>query len=229
MEGMHIAIIPARGGSKRIKRKNLIELKGKPLIWHTINAAKESGLFNEIIVSTDDREIKDVCLSCGIRVIDRPSEIAQDTSPVHLSLIHVLKVLEGEGKPPETVTLLQTTSPLRTADDLVNAMELFKTGKYDTVTSVSELSAPREWIFFLTSENILVPAFDESRKGILYRSQETTKAYGLNGAVYITTPAHISSSNHVLEGKVGAVIMPRERSVDIDTIEDLKFAEALMM
>jgi len=129
----NIVIIPARGGSKRLPLKNTMLLDGIPLIVHSINYAKENNIDN-IIVSTDDKKIKDIAMKHGVKIIDRPTHLATDISPTVDSLKHAL---ENITESYENVILLQPTNPLRPKELLKNAFEIFENGNYDSLMTVT--------------------------------------------------------------------------------------------
>lgn len=131
-----IAVIPARGGSKRVPRKNLLPLKGKPLIAHTIEHAKHSRLVNRIIVSTDDNEISDVAIHYGAEVIKRPPELSGDTASSEVALLHVVDWLaEKEKYEPDILVFLQCTSPIRNESDIDNAITVLLENNADSLFS----------------------------------------------------------------------------------------------
>ena len=136
MDGDVLAVIPARGGSKGLPRKNILPLAGKPLIAHTIEAARGSARVKKVMVSTDDPEIARVSASFGAQVIRRPGELATNTASSVDVLLHLLGTLEEPE--PETLLLLQATSPLRNSADIDAALDLFDRGACDAVVSVCE-------------------------------------------------------------------------------------------
>ncbi|GAG81989.1 unnamed protein product [marine sediment metagenome] len=141
-----IALIPARGGSKGLPRKNIKELDGKPLIAHTIEVAKQSRIFDRIIVSTDDKEIAEVAKEYGAEVpFIRPAELATDTADAMDVLIHALKWFKNKGQNFDYVMKLQPTSPLRTEQDIKNSMDLIIQKDGDSILSVSECEHHPFW------------------------------------------------------------------------------------
>ena len=134
-----IGVIPARGGSKGVHRKNIKELAGKPLIQYTIDEAKKSDNINRVIVSTEDDEIAQISRDLGAEVIMRPEELASDTAPTLPVIQHVVETLEKEGEKIDAVMLLQPTTPFRTVEDIDGAVELFKEKKPDSLVSVDSV------------------------------------------------------------------------------------------
>lgn len=218
-----ISIIPARGGSKRLPRKNVLELSGKPLIAYTIEASIGCGLIDRTIVSTENKEIKEISEKFGAEVIRRPDELASDTSPTIETVKHILEVLKKEGYIPDIIVLLQPTSPLRDSQDIINALNLFKTGKYGSVVSAKE-SNPL-WNFSLKDGKIEpILGWDFIKK----RKQDLPGFFSPNGAIYIITPNKLVEKNAFYFETTGAYIMQEEKSVDIDTLVDFKVAEAIL-
>jgi CMP-N-acetylneuraminic acid synthetase len=141
-----IAIIPARGGSKGIPRKNIRLLAGKPLIAYTIEAAFTSKM-DKVIVSTEDEEIAEISKKYGAEVIERPKGLAKDETPTIDVIFHVLEILKAKNYNPDIVVLLQPTSPLRNAEDIYNAIKLFLDSDCESVVSVCEVEHPPYWSF----------------------------------------------------------------------------------
>jgi len=221
-----LAIIPARGGSKGIPRKNVRLLCGKPLIAYTIEAALSSKLIDRVVVSTEDKEIAKVSKKYGAEVIRRPPELAQDDTPSLPVYQHAIRHLEKmEDYRPEIIVILQPTSPLRIAEDIDRAIEKFLETGYDSIVSVCEAEHLPHWMYTLAG-NKLKPIIKDREN--VTRRQDAPKVYRLNGAVYITSRDIIMKENRVLGRDTRAHIMPLERSIDIDTALDLKLAELLI-
>lgn len=146
-----LAIIPARGGSKRLPGKNIALLAGKPLIAHTIETAQKSQYIDRIVVSTDDKKIADVSQKYGAEIIERPKEFAEDQSPVHQAVEHALsQLVKTHQYIPDFVVLLQPTSPLRTIEDISRALDLFLKNPCESVISISESGQTNGAIFIST-------------------------------------------------------------------------------
>jgi len=219
-----LAIIPARGGSKGVPRKNIRQLAGKPLIAYTIEQALKSKYINRLVVSTDDAEITEVSKQYGTEVIRRPDELARDDTPSLPVFQHAIQHLEEkEGYYTDLVVILQPTSPLREVEDIDGAIDKLLTVSCDSVVSVCELEHPLHWMYTLDGDR-LKPIIT----GKVSRRQDATKVYQLNGAVYVTRRDVIIRQNKLMGDGTRAYIMPWERSVDIDTEIDFKLAELLM-
>ena len=232
MNSKTIAIIPARGGSKRLPNKNLLSLGGIPLIAHTIlYAQKNSSIIDEIYVSTDDEAIRKIALEYGAKVIDRPESLSGHFEPTVSALRHVLETLDYE---LENVVLLQATNPLREEKLLDEAFDIYRKGNYDSLFTVSRNHQKLGKI----ENNRFVPFNYE----IGQRSQDLEPLYFENGLLYITKAALIlpldstSSSlsiNFRGDSKIiSEAAFPYEvnsvfANVDIDTQEDLEYAEYL--
>lgn len=220
-----VAIIPARGGSKGIPRKNIKQLFGKPLIVWTIEHAKKSRYIGRITVSTEDKEIAEISKKYGAEVIERPEELAKDETPTIDVIFHVLQVIKAENFEPEIVVLLQPTSPLRNAQDIDNAIELFLKNDCESVVSVCEVEHSLYWSFEIENR-YLKPIF--GGKYLNMRRQDLPKVYTPNGAIYVSTPEILRKYKSFYCSKTIPYIMPPERSVDIDNEIDFMLAELLM-
>lgn len=220
-----IAIIPARGGSKRVPKKNIKPLNGKPLIYYSINSALQSQHFDKIIVSTDDEEIKEISIKFGAEIVERPSNLAEDDSSTIDVIFHVLDVLKKKSYEPTLLVLIQPTSPLRDNEDIDNAIRLFLKSKCDILMSVSESKHPPFWCFKL-EEGLLKPIFDI--KYLSIRSQDLEKTYEPNGAIFIVRPKDLKLNKSFYSENTIPFIMPSEKSVDIDDEFDFMIAELIM-
>lgn len=219
-----LAIIPARGGSKRLPRKNILDLAGKPLISWTIEAARQSKYLDGIIVSTDDEEIAEVASSCGASVVIRPDDLASDTAS---SLDVVFHAIESQVINYDYILLLQPTSPLRSYNHINEAIELLFDKKADAVVSVCETEHSPLWANVLPEngnmDNFLVS--DVKNK----RSQDLPSFYTLNGALYLVDKNKLQSEkSFFLDKNTYAYLMSREDSIDIDTLLDFQIADLIM-
>ncbi len=216
-----IAVIPARGGSKGIKDKNIYPIKGRPLISYTIDAAKNSKYIDYVFVSTDSEQIAEVATRSGAEVpFMRPEELATDTSKTIDAIVSAIEMLKGIGQTYETLVLLQPTSPLRTEKDIDTALELFyKEGKR-SLLSVSEVKENPVLIRRLEG-NLAVPILNVSST---VRRQDFETFYRVNGAIYINAVSEIDGNTSFNDNKIGYV-MELSHSVDIDTLEDIEEAE----
>lgn len=225
--GKILMLIPARGGSKRLPRKNILPLAGKPLICWTIEAALATELNARIMVSSDDSEILDIAKQYepqGVIAYKRPYELATDTAATVDVVIDAINAEKAQGHQPETVIVLQPTSPLRTAEDVHAALHVFQeSGCNDTVASVCEVDHPTAWVGTV-SAGFQLEGIDLDRK----RSQDYQKEYRLNGAIYVLYVDCLLSSEAIFTKYMYASVMPRYRSLDIDESLDLKICESLI-
>jgi len=227
MEKEIIAIIPAKGQSKGVPRKNIRLLLGKPLIWYSIQAAKSVKNIKRVFVSTEDKEIAEISKKFGAEIIKRPIEYAKDESPTNDVISHILDTLnEREKYEPSTIVLLQPTSPLRESKNIKEALELFQTNKCGSVISICEVLHPIQWTFEIVDNGFLKPAFNEKYLGM--RRQELTKYYLPNGAIFITSLSNFREKNSFYCHPIMPYIMPPEISVDLDTELDFIIAESLL-
>ena len=218
-----LAIIPARGGSKGIPRKNIRPLAGKPLIGWTIDAAKQASCIDRLIVSTDDDEIASAALELGADVpFMRPTELAFDETPGIAPVLHAIEQLPEY----DWVLLLQPTSPLRSADDIDGIWQFCQERSAPSAVSVCEVGKHPYWMYHLNTAQCLEPCF--TGKLEVTRRQELPQAYALNGALYLAqTDWLIKNKNFIGDDTLGYV-MPFERSADLDTPEDWRWIEDLM-
>ena len=222
-----LAIIPARGGSKGIPRKNIRLLAGKPLIAYSIETALKSKYIDRVVVSTEDEEIAEISREWSAEVIKRPKELARDDTPTTDVIIHVLDSLRKEEKYiPDVVALLQPTSPLRTNKDIDDSIEFFLNCQNClSLISVTEFDHSPFWAMKVEN-NFLKPIFSE--KYFRMRRQELPKAYRPNGAIFIAPPKVLYKYRTFYTPKTLAYVMPPEKSIDIDTEFDFLLAEFLI-
>lgn len=219
-----IAIITARGGSKGLHGKNILPFCGKPLIAHTIEAAKNSVSIDRVIVSTDDDEIADVARKFGAEVpFMRPAELATDCASSRDVIIHALNFLEEREEGMDSFCLLQPTSPLRTSKDIDGAFSIFKEKSADSVVSVTPYEHPIQWAVKVQDDGCLIP---RETKGF-GRRQDIIEYSRPNGAIYIFRTSFFKNSSGYFSADSYGYIMPFERSVDIDTKMDFVVAEAV--
>ncbi|MFC1723151.1 cytidylyltransferase domain-containing protein [Nanoarchaeota archaeon] len=219
-----LCIIPARGGSKRIPKKNIALLKGKPLISYTIEAAVTSGLFASVIVSTEDDEIASVSESSGAVVYKRDPKLASDTATVVETCLDVLEVYEGSGKTCSHICVLLPTSPFRTSEDIQSAMLKLMQSNGNAVMAVTSYEIPPFWALS-EREGFLSPHFG---KQYMIRSQDLPSVSVDNGAIYIVETEVFKKEKLFYTSKLVGYHMSRDRSIDIDESLDLHFAEFLM-
>lgn len=222
-----LALIPARGGSKRLPRKNLLPLAGKPLIAWTIEAAKKSKYINTVCVSTDDIELQSVALEYGAEVpFLRPAYLANDIAKSTDVAIHALDWYKQQGKVFDTLILLQPTSPLRTTEDIDNAIKLYVEKEACSVTSVCETEHSPLWTNILPSDLSMDYFIRSEIKNS--RSQDLPTYYRLNGAIYIVKSDTLyDTKSFIAEKGSFAYIMSQENSIDIDTKLDFYLVESI--
>lgn len=220
-----VAIIPARGGSKGIPKKNIKLLAGKPLIAYSIEASLKSKHIDRTIVSTDDREIAEVSKKYGAEIIERPKELAKDDSPTILAIRHVANYLEKkENYTTDIVVILQPTSPLREISEINEAIEKFLETGADLIVSVSEAKHHPFWSFEIEGDK-LTPFIKDGFK--ITRRQNLPRIYAVNGAVYVMSKKTLEKDN-IFDGDIRAIIMNEEKSIDIDSMLDFRIAELLI-
>lgn len=223
-----LALIPARGGSQVIPRKNIKLLKGKPLITYAIEVALQSCFHPRVVVSTDDEEIATVARSAGAEVpFLRPTELAEDETPTFPVVQHALQWLEQhEGYQPDLVVLLQPTSPLRKPEHINQGIKLLLQTNADSVVSVCEVEHSPYWMRVLDNDGRVKPFVETEREFL--RRQDIPLVYRLNGALFITRRNSIINKGRLLGDDVRALIMAREDSIDIDNEVDFLLAELLL-
>ena len=220
-----LAIIPARGGSKGLPGKNIKLLNGKPLIAYTIEAAMAAKKISRIIVSTDNRQIAKVAMDYGAESpFLRPEHLATDTAlSIDIYDYTLSEIEKQEAVKIEKFMVLQPTSPLRTAEDIDNAIELFNIKSADSVISYCQEYHPIKWHRYVTNEGKLKNIFEET----LNNRQEERPSYFPNGAIYIIKRDLIKKRSYISDNSY-AYIMDKKKSIDIDTIEDFEYAEFLL-
>lgn len=216
-----LGVIPARGGSKGVPRKNIKELNGKPLIQYTADVALESELIDTLVLSSDDNEIIEVAKKIGIDVpFVRPNDLAQDKSPTFPVIIHALEYYKSIGIEFDAVCLLQVTSPFRSVDFLNKAIKKFIDQDADSLVSVQEV--PHEynphWVFKPNDNEELKLVTGE--KEIISRRQNLPKTYHRDGSIYITKTSVLLNQNSLYGNKIAYIESPKEWYVNIDTMKD---------
>jgi CMP-N,N'-diacetyllegionaminic acid synthase len=220
------AVIPARGGSKSVPGKNLYPLGGRPLLTWSIDVAREVAEIDRILVSTDDAAIACTGRAAAAEVYTRPAHLATDGALVIDALRDLLATLRQEGDAPAWMVLLEPTCPLRTAGDVRACLQLAAEKQYDSVATFKEadLNPHRAWRLVDGEPEVFLPGAVP-----WLPRQALPRAYQLNGAVYLfRTTILQSGSPSLLSGKTGAVVMPRERSQDIDEPVDFAIVETLL-
>jgi len=222
-----LAIIPARGGSKRLPRKNVLPLQGKPLIAWSIDAGLKSQYVDRVVVSTDCDEIAEISQQFGADVpFMRPADIAGDTATTNSVILNMINTL-SRTELFDIVVILQPTSPLRTALDIDDALEKLDFKQADGVVSVCECEHSPLWSNIIPDDDNMGSFIREHIKG--KRSQDLPTHYRLNGAVYAFTTAALIVNNGIhYSDAVFSIKMPALRSVDIDHELDFKLADLIL-
>lgn len=222
-----IAIIPARSGSKGLKDKNIKLLNGKPLIAYTIEAAKNSNLFDEVFVSTDSEYYAMIARKWGANVpFLRSADLSTDGASSWSVVRDAVESFKQIGQEFDVVALLQPTSPLRDAEDIINSFHILNSKDAKAVVAVSEVDHSPLWSNTLPLDHSLTNFLNEE---ILQTPRQSLPAfYRINGAIYVVKTDFLLSTNNIYEEKCFATVMSKENSVDIDDIIDFKIAEALM-
>jgi len=221
--GPTLGLIPAKGSSSRFARKNIRYLGDKPLLAWAAEAARESGIIDRLILSTEDSEVAEVAESYDIEVpFLRPRELANDPAGVSDTALHAIEQLEAIGEYYRTLVILLPTCPLRTADDIRAAYQLFLQKDRPFLMSVSEFSHTPLAALQQSADGTLDPYMPEffGRK-----SQEMPPAYRPNGAIHVLDIEAFKRERSYLAAPLVGYVMPLERSIDIDSEEDLRAAE----
>lgn len=224
-----LGLIPARGDSKGVPRKNIKLLCGKPLLEYTVEAALASRLLSRVILSTDDREIAEVGLRCGLEVpFLRPSELAADDTPMLPVVQHAIRQMESLGESFEAICLLQPTNPLRRADEIDACIELLVSSEADAVVTVLEVPPEYNphWVYFQTEEGALYLSTGEASP--IARRQDLPPAFHREGSVYVTRREIVMQSNSLYGKRVIGYALDRAGTVNIDTPEDWQRAAAML-
>jgi CMP-N,N'-diacetyllegionaminic acid synthase len=218
----NVAIIPARGGSKSIPKKNIMDFCGKPLIAWSIEQALTSTQVSSVYVTTDNQEIADVSKKFGAKIIERPAELATDTASSEAALVHALADIKKK-EPFDAVVFLQATSPLREPSDIDSALQLFYREQAESLFSAAVLEDPCIWSDM--NGEITSVTFDYKNR----KRRQDRKPYFLeNGSIYIFRPNTLSTYNNRLGGKISLYPMSLWKSYEIDSPDDIKICEFFM-
>lgn len=217
-----ICIVPARGNSKRLPNKNITDLNGFPLISYSLKAIKESNIFDRVVVSTDSEKIKKVAERYGVDVpYLRPKYLSTDKSLVEDSIFHMLKWIEKKDKKYDYVCVVQCSTPMIVADDFYNVVVLLNKRKAKMIVSVSKTPCNINWVRKLEKDLSMKNFFNVCKTNC----QQFEETYILNGAIYMGEWDIFYNKKNYYTKNTFAYIMPRERSYDIDDIDDLKLVE----
>ena len=222
----NIAVIPCRGGSKRIPGKNIRLFQGKPLVAYAIEAALRSSLFNRVIVSTDSEEIAEIAHRFGAESpFMREARLADDFSPVSAATVDALQRVDPAGELYDHVAQLMANCPLRDADDILASYEQFTSSGARAQISVTEYGWLNPWWAMTSDDNhVLTPVFKERMSA---RSQDLPRLYCPTGAIWWATSAALRECGTFYAPGYTGWVMPWDRAVDIDTEDDWKMAEVL--
>lgn len=222
MKPTFLAVIPARGGSKGIPRKNIKEFAGKPLIAWTIEEAKKSKYITKLILSSEDAEIIEVAKRYGCEVpFVRPKELAADDTPGVGPILHAIEQCPGY----DFVVILQPTSPLRTVEDIDGAIEMLLTKEAAFCVSVTEPNQSPYWMYNLNVNGMMNPIITQTNFAV--RRQDLPKAYSLNGAIYVAQTEQLKVAKSFLTDETVGYVMSENHSYDIDNRIDFIICEAL--
>lgn len=221
-----LIVIPARGGSKGIPRKNIKEFAGKPLICHTIDQARSITNDTHICVTTDDNEIIETVSQYGLEIpFKRPEYLATDNAGTYEVLLHALDFYEKQGKKFDSIILLQCTSPFRKVSDIQKALNLYNKN-LDMVVSVTESASNPYYNVFEENENGFLN--HSKGNGEFHRRQDVPKTWEYNGAIYIINPESLKKMPISKFKKIKKYEMERLNSMDLDTPLDWKLAELVL-
>lgn len=219
-----LTIIPARGGSKRLPKKNILPLAGKPLIAWTIDASLKSKYIDRTIVSTDCEEISKISKEHNAEVIMRPKELATDTATSYDAVMHAIDHINAKF---DYIILLQPTSPLRTSKHIDEAIEILVEKNADAVISVSPMEHSPLWANTLPINGSMTNFMKEELKN--RRSQDLPEYYRLNGAIYICNTSKLKEAkSFFISENIYSYIMNYENSIDIDNNIDFELAQILI-
>lgn len=223
-----LGIIPARGGSKSIPKKNIRLLADKPLIAHTIEVAKECKMLNRTLVSTDSIEIADVATKYGCDVpFIRPKDLSSDDTPMVPVLQHAVSFIEEKDNiHVDVVVLLDPTSPFRRVEDIEACIQKIECENADSVVTVCEVEHNPYFVMMELNGEKLVPLIKSDK--VITRRQDSPDVYRLNAAVYAIKRDVLMNENKIITDNTMAVIMPQELSAHIDHEIDFEFAEFLI-
>jgi CMP-N,N'-diacetyllegionaminic acid synthase len=227
-----IAIIPARGGSKGVPRKNIKIINGKPLIAYAIEDGKNSKYISKVIVSTEDSEIKSISQQWGAEVIDRPDDLAQDRSPTLPVMQHVVQTLQEQGEKVDLIILLQATAMFKKVEEIDRAIEVMLSGEYDSLISLSP--TPKHFVVNWQKEikeGVVVNHHDglpinDDKSAV--RRQDLPTTYWKNGQIYIMTPKTLMENDGLFGERCHGFVIDRSDIVNIDSFEDFEYAEYII-
>jgi CMP-N-acetylneuraminic acid synthetase len=224
-----VAAVFARGGSKGIPRKNLRVVGGRSLLAHAIDAARATRGVDRVIVSTDDDEIAQEASRCGAEVpFRRPDELATDEAPEWLAWRHAIRALEAQdGRRPDVLLAVPATAPLREPADVEDCLRMLLESDADVVITVTPASRNPYFNMVRLEAGNLARLVIESRQGAS-RRQDAPEVFDMATVAYAARTAFVLEADGLFSGRVRAVVVPRERALDVDTELDLRLAEFLV-
>lgn len=224
----YTAFIFARGGSKGVPQKNIVTVAGKPLIAHTIETALASHSINRVVVSTDDEAIAKISREYGADTLMRPCELAQDTTPELLAWHHAMacedKIFSGDA--PQPFISLPATSPLRSAEDIDNAVLRYEKGDCDIVFGISPAHRSPYLNMVTINKHDHIEVMMAGSNAV--RRQDVPDAYDITTCVYVGNAEYVRTCKQLMQGRVGYITIPTERALDIDTQYDVYLADLLL-
>lgn len=221
-----LAIIPARAGSKQLKNKNILKIKGKPLIAHTIEAAKKSKLVTKVVVITDSRKIARVAKKFGAEVpFIRPKELSKDTSEVMDVYLYTLEFFKKKNEIYSNFIGLLPTNPLRDSKDIDKSIKIFNRYSADSVIGMTEAPYPLSWNKII--KNNKIRSFNKKFDTVSNR-QIHSKTYIPNGSIFILNKEKLKKKRNYYFKNTYAYVMPQNKSIDIDNYFDFKIAKFLL-
>jgi CMP-N-acetylneuraminic acid synthetase len=217
----HLALIPARGGSKRLPRKNIIDFLGRPILAHTLEAATSAGIFDRVLVSTEDAEVADVVRRLGGEVDRRPAALGGDEVGVAAVCRELVERLAASGEHYATISVLYATAPLRTAEDIRATWQLLEPGVCDYAMAVTEFIQPVHQALMRSQDGALEAVFPDL---VTRRRSDVGRYYAGNGSTYAVDREAFMKTNSFYGPGLRGHVMPMARSIDIDTREDYELA-----
>ena len=217
-----LCVIPARGGSKRLPRKNILRFHGQPMLAYALDAARNSGCFGRILVSSEDEETLELARSLGALVSRRDAALAGDEATVVAVLLDILEREACEGRRYETICCLYPAAPLRRAGDVAAVVALIEPGRCDFAMAVTEYGLPPHQALKLDEEDMLAPLFPEL---VTLRDDQLGRVVVDNGSTYAAAVEAFRRQRNFYGPGLKGHLMPRSRSIDINTAEDLALAD----
>ena len=224
-KNLFVALIPARGGSKGLKKKNLYPVNNKPLISWTIESAISSHYLEQIFVSSDDNSILEIASKEGVNCIERPANLAEDTSSMESVIMHSIEQIDKQGIGFKYLILLQPTSPLRDSKDIDLACKKFIQLKADSLISVTNVESSVLKTLVKDDNGFLRPAFDNKFPSM--NRQQLPLAYKPNGAIYIINKKLFLNNPTLFQKNTAMYEMRENKSIDVDSINDIHTIEKL--